>query len=265
MSRALKEVDASFTKLILFDTLLNTLIVFLVLYLVLSFFTIFAIVALVPATIYFLYVFFRRIGVSNIKKLERAYPRLKEKLAAAADSRFTHNPVAEALHEDVLHDLSGVQESTFFNESRTYVKIGSIVALSFMILLLSPLSFQIPDTNFINSVLEQDDAKEIKVIAGGGSGGKSLDDPNIALSGGVDDIFGERSVAELGESELTLELRPVGHEISIREVRDAPDVDFYETYPTEIRASSSGLYEERIAAEHQKLVKNYFTKLAQEG
>ena len=80
-----------------------------------------------------------------------------------------------------------------------------------------------------------------------------------------DDIFGEKSVAILGDENLEIEIAAGNTEIDISEIKEAEEIEFQTLYPEEIGATAAGVAEENIPAHQQEIVKNYYQKIATEG
>ncbi|MBN2454459.1 hypothetical protein JXB11_02840 [Candidatus Woesearchaeota archaeon] len=263
---AVKEVRFSLRKLAAFEIIMNMFIVFLVFYLVLLIFGAKTLYALIPTLLYAAIFSIRRMRQSASSLVEERYSTLKEKFRTAVENQYKENPVVNELQAEVMRSLRKVEESSFFNNRETYIKSGVIVFLCFLIFFFSPIS--------LAGIFQFDLSK---IIPGDGSPGALLSDeeayPGASTGGaeqageifGDEEIYGKLSVAKLGEDELFVEFNPGGHEINLRDVKDVREVEFEETYPTEIAASSGEVLEENIPKEQQELVKNYFKQLVQEG
>jgi len=261
---AIADVRNTLNKLIIFDTAINSILLFLILLLILSLFNLPLIYPIVISLLYFAYVLRKRLTLSKIRLVEQKYHNLDEKLRTAAEHATEENPVVKELHEEVLHDLRKVEESAFISERKIYVKSITIVALSFLILLLSPITFGILDFNF-NLVDEQQ--QEAEDTFGGSQSGSSkirfaVGTEDTGLRKASEDIYGEPTIAKLGDDEIKIRIRPAGTELSIREIQEADLPDFSESYPSEIQAVAAESYEEDIPKEDLELVKNYFNTLA---
>jgi len=77
-----------------------------------------------------------------------------------------------------------------------------------------------------------------------------------------DDIYGEDSVAKLGDQQIKIKIKPSTFDVNVKEEGDAEQKTFYESFPSEVYVEKSGAYEESIPKEQQELVKNYFKKIS---
>ncbi len=263
-NNAVAEVRRTLGRLIIFDTSINAILVFLIAFLLLSFFDLPLIYPSATAVAYFAYVLRKRLRMSKVRIVEQKYKSLNEKFRTAAEYLSEDNPVVKELHSEVIGDLRNVEEAAFVNEKRIYVKSLAVVALCFIILLLSPFTFGILvfNVNFVDNPSE-DVAPSASTPTSGSSTIKFAVGPH---SGGMlkvsDDIYGEPTIAKLGDEEVKIRIKPAGMELNIREIQEADLPDFSESYPSEIQAVAAGSYEETIPKEDLELVKNYFNELA---
>lgn len=260
---AVAEVRRTLGRLIIFDTSINAILVFLIAFLLLSFFNLPLIYPTAIAAAYFVYVLRRRLRMSKVRIVEQKYKNLNEKFRTAAEYASEDNPVVKELHSEVISDLQNVEEAAFVNEKRIYVKSLAVIALCFIILLLSPFTFGVLTFN-VNFV---DNPSEDASVAGSSGSGSStikfaVGTHDTGLRKVSDDIYGEPTIAKLGDEEVKIRIKPSGTELSIREIQEADLPDFSESYPTEIQAVASESYEETIPKEDLELVKNYFNELA---
>jgi hypothetical protein len=262
---AVKEVEAAFTQLAIFEILLNSMIVFLAAYLVLLLFDFGMIFALIPTIIYIVIFSIRRLRTNSASQVESKYGNLKEKFRTAVESQYTENPVVNELQAEILRDLRKVEEASFFSNKQTYIKVGIIILLCFLIFYFSPVSF--------GGLFNFDLSKILPSDHNGGKTGTGTNDAGAYTGGmkeggnlyGDEDIYGTLSVAKLGDKAIEVKFNPGGYEMNINEVKDVQEVQFDEAYPTEITATSGEVLEEDIPKEQQELVKNYFKQLAEEG
>ncbi|MBI2136984.1 hypothetical protein HYU12_00525 [Candidatus Woesearchaeota archaeon] len=261
---AVAEIRSTLNRLIVFDTVINAILVFLVFFVVLAFFDLPLVYPLVVSAAYFFFVLRRRLRISKIRMVEQRYRNLNEKLRTAAEYADADNRVVRELHSEVLSDLRGVEDAAFVNEKRIYLKSIVIVALCFVILLLSPVSFGILDFNF-NIVDKAQDVGGDSPF-GPESGGSKIrvsvgsEDSGVKKVGG--DIYGAPAIAKLGNDEIKVRLKPAGTELSIRDVGDVEELSFSDSYPVEAVAVAAEGYEESIPKEDLELVRNYFNTLS---
>ncbi len=260
---AVAEVRRSLGRLIIFDTSINAILVFLFAFLLLSFFSLPLIYPTAMAVAYFAYVLRKRLRMSKVRIVEQKYHNLNEKFRTAAEYPSDDNPVIKELHSEVISDLHNVEEAAFVNEKRIYIKSLAVVALCFIILLLSPFTFGILtfNVNFVGAPSEDEAAS-----GSSGSGSSTIKfavgSQDTGLRKVSDDIYGEPTIAKLGDEEVKIRIKPAGAELSIREIQEADLPDFSESYPSDVQAVAAESYEESIPKEDLELVKNYFNELA---
>jgi ABC-type multidrug transport system fused ATPase/permease subunit len=261
---AISEVKGTLAKLIIFDTIINTILVFLIALLLFSLFGMFLVYPLALSVVYFVYVISKRMKMSKISLVEQKYRNLNEKLRTADEYASESNPVVKELHSEVVSDLRKVEEAAFLNEKRIYVKSVGIVALCFVILLLSPVTFGLIDFNF-NLVEQEVEEPEDQLTTGPSGDSKirfAVGNENTGLRKASEDIYGEPIVAKLGDDEIKIKIKPAGSELSIREIQQVDLPVFSESYPIEVHAVAAAIYEEEIPKEDLELVKSYFNQLS---
>ena len=150
------------------------------------------------------------------------------------------------------------------NEKKIYVKAIAIVLLSFIILLLSPFTFGLL-AGSINVDEQIPIEAEDELLAGGSGSSKikfAVGEQETGLRKSSDEIYGTATVAQLGDDEIKIKIRPAGTELSIRELQESDLPDFSESYPQEVAVVAAESYEESIPKEDLELVKGYFNRLA---
>ncbi len=267
LATALKELRAGLNKALIFTVMLDALIVFLSAYIVLSIFNIPAILAFSITMAYLIVETTKRASINKIRKVEDYYPKLNERLRTAAEYIKVENPVVNELHQEVLTELRNVEEAEFLDERKSFSKAGIIALLCFLVLLLAPIAIRLEPLEGAIEKAKAVTEMNISFESGrgeptpGGAGGGKKGGAKLASE---EDIFGVPSIAKLGEEELKLVIKPAGDSINIRQIKDVEERVFAESEPEEAFAVSAAAYEEKIPAEQQEIVKNYFTAIAQE-
>ncbi len=251
--KVLSEINFNLDSMLLFDSLLSSVLVFLGSFLVLSVFNVAAVFALVPAVMFFAVEYYIRFSEDKARIVEKLYPELDEMLRTAEDNVSLQNPIVEELHEDVVGKLKHVRLSSFLNSKRIIYKILASIVMCFVIIsfsvfgininILAPIIDDIPFFNR-NRSLGQLDGLTTSV--------------NIS-----DDIYGENSVAKLGDSLIDIRIKPSTFEVSVKDYGDSEVNEFYEAFPSEIYVEKTTAYEEKVPKEQQELVKNYFKKMSE--
>jgi hypothetical protein len=255
----LKEIDFTFNNIILFNNFLSSLLIFLVVYIILSLFNFYQIYSLIPALLYFIIFSIKGIRKKHLLEVERKYPFLNERLRTARDNLRMENPIVDSLKSTIMKDMRYVQVSSFINQKKISYKILISIVLCFLVVFTSQfdLSFNIKDTarNVVDFVYK---------TGGNDTGGGSQGLQRIAGSGITENIFGDPSLAKMGNENLDMVIKQSGYEINLDDVKDPERRDFDNLFPDDIFVESADVYEENIEEGKQEIVKNYFLKLAEE-
>lgn len=257
--KVVQDINAGLNKILLFPAILNALILFLFAYLILSLIDFLAFLAFIPAAAYFGYALYRKSRINKIRLVEIYYPELNEKLRTAADYANAEGMVVDELHQEVAEDIKRVYTSSFFETGKNSTKIVLSIILCFLILFFSSLNLPIDDYKMKLQDLLQDVTEAIS------AGGSAFSGNSPAAGrGGKEDIFGDKSLAELGKRELEVEIKPATFDLNIRNVGEAEELPFASgTFPPDAIITAASTYQENIPREQQEIVKNYFKKLTE--
>lgn len=251
--QVVKEINRTLNGIILFSTLIHSVLLFLAIYLFLTLINLYPISALIPASVYFIFSAYTKMRVNKAKVVESKYEHLKERLRTAVDNVNLENPVVEELQNEVVQGLKQVGISSFLHTKKVSYKVLASAILAFIIVFVSTLNIHFLDLqNLINN---------IPGLLEGTSLIKKSE--NIPLEvNTTEDIYGESKLAVLGNKELDIKIQPSNFEVSVREQGDVKQKKFDEVFPKEVEIKSGASFEENIPQEQQELVKSYFKKLA---
>ena len=249
-SQVVKEINRTLNQLTLFENIVNTTIVFLVSYLILSVFDFHSLLAIIPALAYLGFYSYRSLKSSKSMMVESKYAPLREKLRTAADNVNMDNPIANELEYEVTSAMKNVELSMFINPRTLSYKIFAVMVLSFMIIFVTTMNLKIIE--FAQHTVPD--------IFQGPKGIGNFVAAKLNTSG---DIFGKNNVAQLGDKELNIRLKPVDFKVNVKEEGDTQQQNFEATFPQELAVKETTAYEENIPQEQQELVKSYFKKLAE--
>jgi len=253
VEKALEELQTNITLLDLGNIIINTLLVFVVLFLLITIFHLSIYISLIPAIIYFIISLGFLYYKNKYLAVEEKVPELNEQLRTVADNVHRTNPIVDSLKEDVVRNMSKVRTSYFVDYSTISVKI----------LLLTIVSVLVVITSFLN--VSFDFGFNIPLFNNQGIRLVGQDTPNISLSyleGNLSDIMGANSIAKLGTKQLNLIIRPLESDADLNSVKQVTKENFNTpTFPKEIYTSYDVAYNDKIAKENQKLVKDYFEQI----
>ncbi|HLG24841.1 MAG TPA: hypothetical protein VI564_07975 [Candidatus Nanoarchaeia archaeon] len=246
-----REINRTLMQMMLFENLVNTTIVFLVSYLLLTILDFNALYAIIPSLLYLFYYTFLSFKTSKALMIEGKYAPLREKLRTAADNLGTQNVIVEELEYEVISEMKNVGLSMFINPKSLSYKIFAVMILSFMIIFTTTLNVRLLDLAKKNVA---------PYIFEGPKGVGNLVSVTLNTS---EDIYGNKDVANLGDNELNIKIRPMDFKVNVKEEGDSEERDFDTVFPKEVAVKESSTFEENIAPEEQELVKNYFKRLAE--
>ncbi len=253
----LKEVNVIVDEVLAFDIILTSVLIFLGFYLGLMLISLNPWYSLFPTLAYLSFLLYIDLNTNKYKMVENKYAPLYEKLRTAADNVDKENEVIEELDQQVVDDLKNVRVSSFVKIKRISYKVLGSVILCLIILFASIYDVNLGGLDIVNR------ARDFIYKSGSGVGGEGEGDELVAGEGfGDADIYGEESIARIGNQEMEIRIKQPSMEIVGSEIYDIPEKEFEETFPDEIFAIAAGSYEERITIENQKLVKDYFKELS---
>ncbi len=256
--KVLKEVNIIVDEVLSFDIILTSVLIFLGFYLGLMLINLNPWYALFPTLAYLSFLLYRDLNTNKYKIVEDKYTPLYERLRTAADNIDRENEVVDELEHEVADNLRDVRVSSFVKIKKVSYKVLGSVILCLIILFVS-----IYNVNFGGFSAVFEGVKELVYKEGGSGGGDMPGDELVAGKGGEDgEIYGEESIARIGNQEINIKIKQASLEVVGSEVSEAPEREFEETFPEEIFATSAGGYEEKITIENQKLVKDYFKELS---
>ena len=260
-TKAISELKFTLGKLIIFDTIINSILIFLATLILVSLFGVSFIYPLFLAVAYFVFVIFRRLRLNKITLVEKKYSNMDEKLRTATEYESSGNPVVKELQSEVVRSMKRIEESAFVNERKIYLKSIGIIGLCFLLLVLSPVTFGIPGFGSPGDALPDPGS------IGEGAGDLSIRFSGSSLETGLmqisEDFYAEPTVAVMGGEEIKVRITPSGRELNVRQIHEADPPSFSESFPVEVQAVTAESYKESIAKEDLELVKDYFNKLAE--
>ena len=258
VERALDELQENMLLLSIGNIILNSLIIFVFVLLFSMLFDFDIFYALAPAALYFSASVVYSFLSEKYIPVEEKVPELKEQLRTAADNVYKINPIVDSLKEDVVRNMGKVRMSSFIDFN----------AIALRILFLTIVSIIVVVVAFMN--INFDFSLNVPLIGkistpGVRGAGQELVDLNLTyMEGNLSDILGDGSIALLGIEELQLTINPLASDVDINNIKKVGDSDFDPPQlPQEIYTSYDVAYNEKIAKENQKVVKNYFEQITE--
>ncbi|MBR9693176.1 hypothetical protein GOV07_04595, partial [Candidatus Woesearchaeota archaeon] len=199
-----------------------------------------------------------RLKKINLKYIEDQNPSMREMLRTAADNKDAESLMAHALFAEVIQKMKQVSSGTFLDFKEMGIKIGAMFALSMV--LVSLAFFNVNIQKFENPLAGVGDS--IGGFAGDMFGDGSI--PEANLDQADEGIYGDPSIARLGDEELDITLQQSLTRIDFNTVDDAdPSSDYPDSYPVDVSAQASEAYtagledinDRKTAAEYSQQVK----------
>lgn len=253
---ALKEVRSAVTQIALFTCLLDALVVFLIAALVLILITVPWWYALIVAFVYGFIHTYRNVRKSkNLAHVEEKVPELQEQLITVADTVDKENPIVESLQQDVLRGMRAIKTSYFLSFGRLSRELITLAVVSILIITVSAHNIRFLD--FAETL------RDLGELGKGPAGPYELGNESLEFIENMsEDIYGNKSIEELGNDELQLQLTPVMSDIDIGKTRPPESQEFTSTLPKEIKATTDVSFQESIPKGYQRIVKSYFREIA---
>ena len=240
---AISEINRSLRFVDIYLILIKSLVLLVVFYLFFFIFEVDTIYAFIPAFIYFVSSIFVEIRIDQVKKLEKKFPHLNEKLITARDYVDKDNVVLNALEQDILQNLKKVSISSFMSVSRTYIMIFLLILSVGSSLYISSQDKRLIDFNDV----VQDAIKRFER--------QDEEQPEEGLFEQT-----EASIMEVGNERVEVEINPVGMDFDFNDVTEDQEYEFTTSFPKDIFISSGASYEETFTEEQQELIRRYFER-----
>lgn len=253
IEQALLELRNIMRQISICNSLIQSYILFFILVLAFMLVSIRWYVAAAPFAVYLaLHLILSKKALSYKYAEERA-PLLKEQLRTAADNIHKENEIVESLNQEVLKRMKEIRTSYFFSFGKLTRQLITLTLLSFAIISVSAYDVQLLDARDVAKLVPLGELGEFVL---------SEELPPLGEENETADIYGNKSVAELGTKELTLEINPVMSEIDLRKVKDPEKKEFQDDIPREIAGTTDASYEEQIPKGYQQVVKNYYKEIS---
>jgi type IV secretory pathway TrbD component len=195
------EVQYELVKIILLNVFLSTVILFLIADLIALMFGMPIWYVIVIAFLYFIIMMIVEVRKISVYHVERKNPELKEILRTAKDNMSEDTLMAHALFYEVLEKMKKVSSGTFLDFKKLMLKLSAIFVLAIVLVALAFLNVNIQ--RFDNPF-----EKPLQVLGGffGQVTGNDVDASGIENAD--DDVFGDPSMAKLGNDQLTATVNP---------------------------------------------------------
>ena len=253
------EVKLEMLKVALIYSFLDSIMIFFIIYFLISFFNInFLFTILIPGVITFIFFivnFITRINRLKLKTMEEANPQIKEMLRTAHDNMNEENLMMIALFEELKGKMRTVSSGNLLESKRIITRIISAVIIVFLIIFVSA----------INVNLKKIDIPFEKLRFMTGNNKVAYGEGNITglVFNETDVIYGDASIAKLGNEKLDLNMNPTMSEIDFNQIGDAEEQVLREgAVPSEVGVNPDAFNNQEVldeaeqAANYSQRIKN---------
>ncbi len=250
---AIREARIAVLQIVLFNSIIDSLVMFLILVLGCLLLALPVWWSVIPGLVYAIVHTKGNLNDVSIKSIEKRFPELHEQLITVADNLKEENDIINDLNAEVLRKMRDVRTSSFLNFGKLTRELSVMAVISFVIIGMS--AFDVEFLDLKDTIKELRDFKPLQHY-----------DINEELlefeeSQNLSEILGEKSIQELGQQQLDLEINPLMSDVDIGTIHDPEERQFREVPPSEIRAITDTSFEEDIPKQYQRIVKTYFKEI----
>jgi len=253
ITAALREAKKAVLQVILFNSIIDILVAFILLLLGCTLLSLPVWWALIPAAAYAVIHTYGNLKDVNFAAIEEKFPALKEQLITVADNWKEQNEIIDALNQEVLQKMKEIRTSSFLNFGKLTREIAVMAVVSFVIIGAAAFNVKFLDMDKM--------MKEIRDFRPAGDYDINKELLDYEESQNLSDILGDKSITELGQQQLNLELNPIMSDVMIGKYRPPEERTFREVMPSEIKATTDVSFEENIPKQYQRIVKTYFKEI----
>jgi hypothetical protein len=261
-----REVKGMLRNVAFFNAAIDTVVLFLIVYCVLALFNFFPIIALPVAILFFFKTYAKKYGEAKLVHVEAKYPNLWERLRTAADTLHINNFIVGRLRQEVVSKLKTVSVSSFIDTSELAVRVVIICVLLFSAIFITSLNIKV--LNLGGAIAGTDIGimvrERMKDIFAGGAGTNTSGENKSDTMGNASftDIYGNISVAKLGDEKLDMFLNFDEGSVDFKNIRDIEQKNFNEFPAEEVSPTPADYYEDVVPKDQQQIVKKYFEQIS---
>jgi hypothetical protein len=244
IEQAIRELKGTVRTILLTQSFLDSLVVFSMFFLLFKLIAINWYWAIAPFFIYFIVHTVFSMRAARLVNIEAKVPLLY-------DNIDKDNEIVKALQDEVLKKMHEIRTSYFIGFGKLSTRLVTLIVLSFLIIFVAASGIQFIDINKVIKDLNK--ARQ----------GQSYD-VNASLlqfaENQTTDIYGNKSLAELGYEQLNIQINPVQSEIDINKINPPEQRQFTTSTAAEVgSAQQGGSYEESaVVKSNLRIVKKYF-------
>ena len=257
IQEALVELRRTVLSIILLNSVVDSVVIFALFFLVMILIAVDWLYAFIPFGVYLIVHTVSGLRRVEFRSIERKLPDFQDQLTTAADTAQKDNPVLEEFRQELLSRMRQIRNSYFINFKKITLRLLTLVLISFVTIFVSAAGIRLFD---FNQVMDAASRSGLNPFARYGLNESLL---SFEENQSIEDILGNKSVAELGYEELQLQLSPVQSDVDISRIEEPENKQFSTTTPpTDIGATTDATYEENIPKDYRRIVKNYFSQIS---
>ncbi len=251
--KALREARTAILQIVLLNSFIDALVMFMLLLLACTLLTLPNWYALVGALVYAVVHTHGNLKDVSFAKIEEKVPELSEQLITVADNVKMQNDIIDALNAEVLEKMKSIRTSYFLDFGRLTREVAVMAVISFII--IGSAAFNVEFLDLKSAVQELKDFRP--------HGPYDINEELLEFeeSTNLSEILGEKSITELGQQQLDLQINPINSDVVIGTVNDPESKNFRDVPPREIRAAADVSFEDEIPKQYQRIVKTYFKEI----
>lgn len=252
-----REVQNEMLKVVLINAFLDSLMVFFIIYFVVSFFNIkFLYMLLIPGIItliFFVSSMLIRVKKLRLKTMEDANPQVKEMLRTAHDNMNENNIMMLALFEELKGKMKTVSSGNLLESKVIITRIISAVVIVFLTISVSAFNVNLKKIDI--------PFDKLRFMIPNGKDANSEGNITDLVFNETDVLYGDASIAKLGNEQINLNVNPTMSDIDFNKVGDAEDQKLREgTVPQEIGVSPDAFNNQQVLEEAAQAA-NYSQKI----
>jgi hypothetical protein len=213
--------------------------------------------AFIPLGLYLVVHTWNGLRKAQFRSIEHRLPEFEDQLITAADTTEKDNSVVQEFRSDLLSRMRQIRNSYFINFKKITLRLLTLVVISFVTIFISAANIRLFDLNQVVDAAKSSAYNPFK--------GYDVNESTLTFeeNESLQDILGNKSVAELGYQELNLQLSPIQSDVDISKIEETEPKQFSASGPpADIGATTDATYEENIPKNYRRIVKNYFSQIS---
>ncbi|MFC1722639.1 hypothetical protein ACFL0V_00715 [Nanoarchaeota archaeon] len=197
-----------------------------------------------------------RMKKTTLRRIEHKNPNIRDILRTAKDHYNREDFMVLAMFEDLIVRMKTVSAGSILNSKEMILKVLIMCALSFSVIMLAGNDIRVPESVFDPSNYKDWFSRP---------GAYQREYYGIEFNMSDEDIYGDSSLALLGNDEIELAINPDVNKIDFDNVKEVEEKIFERgTFPDEVVAVSDAASEEKLPKE-SKIAIAYNLKLKEKG